>query len=318
MNSRNMNLIHIIRRFNRFYTNILGLLDKHIYESEFSLAEVRVLYDIEHMEVCTAKKLIEELKIDPGYLSRIIKRFENDSLIYRVQSPEDGRLYYLFLTDKGKNTLSKLNDLSNDQIYNLISRLPERDKMSVVESMKTVENAFSGKPIKIKEKITIRSELRPGDVGYLIHLHGRFYAEECKYNYMFEGYVCKTIFDMFNNYNVEKDRFWFAEANGEIIGSIAIIGHSATRAQLRWFILHPSFRGIGLGNTLLNEAVKYCQEKGYEQVFLETTDDQKIAIKMYMNVGFKKVAEHENKEWGRKLIEQTYELSLPLGNMVSN
>ncbi|MDP4159151.1 MAG: helix-turn-helix domain-containing GNAT family N-acetyltransferase [Bacillota bacterium] len=311
MNSRYINLIHIIRRFNRFYTNILGLLDKHIYESEFSLAEVRVLYDIGHTEFCTAKKLIEELKIDPGYLSRIIKRFENDSLIYRVQSSEDGRLYYLYLSDKGKDTLSRLDDLSNDQIYKMISCLPEQDKMSVVESMETIENALSEKPIKNREKIIIRNELRPGDVGYLIHLHGWIYAQECEFNYMFEGYVCKTIFDLFNNYNVEKDRFWFAEANGEMIGAIAIVGHSANRAQLRWFILNPLFRGIGLGNTLLNEAMKYCKKKGYKQVFLVTTDDQKIAIKMYMKVGFRKVAEHENKVWGKKLIEQTYELNLP-------
>ena len=310
MNSRYMTAIHIIRRFNRVYTNILGLLDKHIYESEFSLAEVRVLYDIGHTEFCSAKKLIEELKIDPGYLSRIIKRFDNDSLIYRVQSPEDGRLYYLYLTDKGKDTLSKLDDLSNGQIYKMISRLPEQDRMSLVASMETIENALSEKPIKIRERITIRTELRPGDVGYLIHLHGWIYAKECEFNYVFEGYVCKTFFDLFDNYNVEKDRFWFAEANGEMIGAIAIVGHSATRAQLRWFILHPLYRGIGLGNTLVNEAIKYCKEKGYKQVFLVTTDNQKIAIHMYMKVGFRKVAEHENEMWGRKLIEQTYELNL--------
>ncbi|SDI31365.1 bifunctional helix-turn-helix transcriptional regulator/GNAT family N-acetyltransferase [Desulfosporosinus hippei] len=311
MSSRYITLINTIRRFNRFYINILGLLDKHIYESEFSLAEVRVLYDIGHTEVCTAKKLIEELKMDPGYLSRIIKRFEKDNLIYRVQSQEDGRLYYLYLTDKGQDTLSKLDDLSNDQIYKMISSLPEQDKKSVVESMKTIENALSEKPIKIKDEIIIRNELRPGDVGFLIHLHGWIYAQECKFNYMFEGYVCKTIFDLFNNYNVEKDRFWFAEANGEIIGAIAIVGQSASRAQLRWFILHPLFRGIGLGNTLVNEAMKYCKEKGYKQVFLVTTDDQEIAIKMYTKIGFRKVAEHENKVWGKNLIEHTYELNLP-------
>lgn len=311
MNSRYTPLIHIIRRFNRFYTNILGLLDKHMLDSKFSLAEARVLYDIGHMEICTAKGLIEELKIDPGYLSRIIKHFEKDNLIYRVRSPEDGRLYYLYLTDKGKDTLSKLDDLSNDQIYQMISCLLEQDQMSVVESMKTIENALSGKPVLANEKVKIRCDLRPGDVGYLIHLHGWIYAEECGYNHMFEGYVCKTIFDLFENYSSEKDRLWFAEVNGKMIGAIAIVGHSAIQAQLRWFILHPAFRGIGLGRTLLNEAMKYCKERGYQQVFLETTEDQKTAIGMYMKAGFRKVAEHENKVWGKKLVEQTYELNLP-------
>lgn len=153
--------------------------------------------------------------------------------------------------------------------------------------------------------------MRPGDVGHLIHLHGWIYAEECGFNHEFEGYVCKTFYNFFENYSSEKDRLWFAESNGRMIGAIAIVGHSAVRAQLRWFIIHPAFRGIGLGRTLLNEAMKYCNEKEYKNVFLETTEEQKTAIRMYMNAGFKKVAEQENNIWGKKLVEQTYELELP-------
>lgn len=311
MNSIHTPLIRAIRRFNRFYTNILGLLGQHMLDSEFSLSEARVLYEIGHIENCTSKKLIEELRIDPGYLSRIIKRFEKHGLTYRVQSTEDGRLYYLYLTDEGKETLSKLDDLSDKQIYQMIVRLQEQNQKRLVEGMQTIENALSEKPIFTEEKINIRCELRPGDVGYLIHLHGWIYAEECGYNHVFEGYVCKTFYDFFENYNPEKDRLWFAEVNGKMIGAIAIVGHSAKKAQLRWFILHPEFRGMGFGNRLLNEAMQYCKEKGYQNVFLETTEDQKTAIRMYMKAGFRKVAEHENHAWGKDLVEQTFELNLP-------
>lgn len=310
MNSRYTQAINSVRRFNRFYTNILGLLNKHMPDSEFSLAEARVLYDIGHTEFCTAKRLSEELKIDPGYLSRILKRFEKDNLLYRVQSPEDGRLYYLYLTDRGKDTLAKLDDLSNGQINQMIRCLPEQGQMDVVESMKTIETALSVKPVLANEEINIRSDLRSGDVGYLIHLHGWIYAKECGYNHMFEGYVCKTFYTLLENYSPEKDKFWFVEANERIIGAIAVIGHATKLAQLRWFIIHPAFRGIGLGKTLLNEALNYCQEQGYRRIFLETTEDQKMAIKMYIKAGFKKVAERENKMWGKALVEHTYELSL--------
>lgn len=279
--------------------------------SEFSLAEARVLYDIGHTEKCTAKKLIEELRIDPGYLSRMIKRFEKDNLIYRVQSPEDGRLYYLYLTDKGKETLANLDDRSNGQIYQMIKCLPEQEQISVAESMKRIEDILAGKSGLTGEKVEIRCGLRPGDVGYLIHLHGWIYAEECGFNHRFEGYVCKTFYNFLENYSPEKDRLWFAEVNGRMVGAIAIVGHSAIRAQLRWFILHPAFRGMGLGRTLLNNAMEYCREKGYRQVFLETTEDQKTALKMYRKAGFRKVAERENKAWGKVLVEQTYELDLP-------
>ncbi len=159
-------------------------------------------------------------------------------------------------------------------------------------------------------QITLRSELKPGDVGQLIYMHGWIYAKECGYNYMFEGYVCKTFYDFLAKYSPDKDRLWFAQAGETIIGAIAIVGHSAARAQLRWFILHPDYRGIGLGSKLLKEALQYCREKEYKTVFLETTQDQKTALQMYQKVGFRKVAEHENHIWGKDLVELTYELNL--------
>lgn len=113
------------------------------------------------------------------------------------------------------------------------------------------------------------------------------------------------------NYSPQKDRLWLAESKGKIIGAIAIVGHSSIKAQLRWFIIHPEFRGVGLGKSLLNEALKYCREKGYKQIFLETTGEQKTSINMYVKAGFKKTAEGENKAWGKALVEERYELVLP-------
>ncbi|MBR0599389.1 bifunctional helix-turn-helix transcriptional regulator/GNAT family N-acetyltransferase [Sinanaerobacter chloroacetimidivorans] len=301
--------IRAIRKFNRFYTNILGLLDQHMLDSEFSLSEVRVLYEIGHMENCTAKKLIEELRIDSGYLSRMLKRFEKQNLTYRRQSGEDGRLYYLYLTGEGKETLSKLDEGSDKQIYQMIDRLPEQNQRKLVEGMEAVKSALTDNPSDSDEDpIHIRYHLRPGDIGYLIYLHGWIYAEECGYNHVFEGYVCKTFYEFLENYNPEKDRIWIAEANNRIIGAIAIVGHSEMRAQLRWFILHPEYRGINLGGKLLQEALNYSKDKGYREIFLETTEDQKTAIHMYRKAGFRKIGEHENRTWGVHHVEQTYEL----------
>ncbi|MHC1684656.1 MAG: GNAT family N-acetyltransferase [Clostridiaceae bacterium] len=311
MNIVHTPLIHVIRSFNRFYTNVLGLLDQHLLDSKFSLAEVRVLYDIEHTENCTSKNLIKALRIDAGYLSRIIKRFEKNNLLYKVQSQEDGRIQYLYLTDEGKNTLFKLDCQSNNQISQLINSIPKQDQLAVVESMNIIENVFSKRTINTDRDIIIRNDLKPGDIGYLVHMHGWIYAKECGYNHMFEGYVCKTFYNFFENYNPEKDRLWLAESNGKIIGAIAIVGHSDVKAQLRWFILHPLYRGIGLGSKLLNEALNYCKDKHYNHIFLETTTDQKAAIKMYTAVGFSKVSENKSEMWGRTLVEQTYELHLP-------
>ncbi|MCR4435233.1 MAG: GNAT family N-acetyltransferase [Clostridiales bacterium] len=176
--------------------------------------------------------------------------------------------------------------------------------------MKTIEAVLAGEAAPIPE-VNIRCDLKPGDAGYLIYLHGWIYSEECGYNHRFEGYVCKTLHDFLENYSPRKDRVWIAEAKGEMVGAIAIVGHSPVKAQLRWFIVHPAFRGMGLGRTLLDNALRYCREMDYKQVFLETTEDQRTAINMYVKAGFKKVSESKNETWGKVLVEQTYELILP-------
>ncbi|WP_025679557.1 bifunctional helix-turn-helix transcriptional regulator/GNAT family N-acetyltransferase [Paenibacillus polymyxa] len=303
-----MSLIPTIRKFNRFYTKVLGLLDKHLLDSNFSLSEARVLYEIGNTEHCTARMLIDLLSIDAGYLSRILKRFEKLGVIYRVQSEKDGRSFFLYLSSLGEETLSKMNTLSDNQIRNMIIRLPYQSQVSIARSMTNIERELSDNPTE--RSVSIRTELKPGDVGMLIHMHGWIYAKECGYNLFFEGYVCKTFYDLLQTYSSDKDRFWLAEANGEIIGSIAIISHSNEKAQLRWFMLHPDARGMGLGKKLLHEAISYCKERGYQFIFLETTEDQKTAIGMYVKAGFQKISEQENESWGKRHIEQTYELNL--------
>ncbi|MBB3112718.1 DNA-binding MarR family transcriptional regulator/GNAT superfamily N-acetyltransferase [Paenibacillus phyllosphaerae] len=305
-------LIPIIRKFNRFYTNVLGLLDKHLLDSDFSLSEVRVLYEIGHADRCTAKMLIDLLKIDAGYLSRILKRFEKLGLTYRVQSEADGRSSLLYLSKLGEETLSTMNALSDVQIRHMIAGLPERSQKSIAASMSTIERELSDHPSG--PDIRIRSELQPGDAGMLIHMHGWIYAQECGYNHVFEGYVCKTFYDVLLTYSPDRDRFWLAEADGQIVGSIAIIGQSEGKAQLRWFMLHPDYRGLGLGKKLLHEAISYCRARNIRQLFLETTQDQKTAIGMYAKAGFQKVAERENQAWGIRNIEETYELHLHGGS----
>jgi ribosomal protein S18 acetylase RimI-like enzyme len=161
----------------------------------------------------------------------------------------------------------------------------------------------------IRSNITIRDALRPGDVGYLIHLHGWIYAKESGFNHEFEGYVCKTFYDFYQHYHPDKDQIWLAEYEGTIIGAIAIVGHTASRAQLRWFILHPDFRGLGLGRELMSHAMTYCRDKGYTNLFLETTADQKTAVAMYQKAGFQLVSEHQDDLWGCHLLLQTYELN---------
>ena len=129
---RDQDLIERIRSFNRFYTNIIGLLDQHFLDSPFSLTEGRVLYEISHTENCSAKKIREKFSIDEGYLSRILHTFRKKGLITRTSSLEDRRLHIIELTEKGRKQFSSLNDHSNQLISQIIERLSEQEREEFV------------------------------------------------------------------------------------------------------------------------------------------------------------------------------------------
>jgi Transcriptional regulators len=309
MNSKLKKEVGSIRSFNRYYTNVLGLLDQHILESEFSLSEVRVLHEIEKTEDCTSKKLAEILCMDSGYLSRILKQFQKYKLIEKRQSPEDGRSQFLYLTPSGQEKMDALNARSDEQIGNLIQPLPEADQSRLVQNMTSIESVLTaGKNIK-PEDITVRYNIKPGDAGYITYMHGWIYKQEYNYTTAFEGYVARSFYDFLLAYNADRDRLWIAEHNREIIGCIGIAGHGE-RAQLRWFLLHPNYRGMGLGKRLLNQAIEFCRDKGYKAVYLDTTEDLEKAIGMYTKAGFVKVAEKENHTWADNLMELEFELKL--------
>jgi DNA-binding MarR family transcriptional regulator len=131
-------LIDRIRSFNRFYTNIIGLLDQHFLDSPFSLTEGRVLYEICNTEECSAKKIRESIIIDEGYLSRILDTFAKRGLIRKIRSSEDGRLWIIIPTEKGKREFAGLNDNSNRLITQMIENLSEEERADLLNKMEGI------------------------------------------------------------------------------------------------------------------------------------------------------------------------------------
>ncbi len=302
--------VKAMRQFNRFYTRLIGLLDQHILESDYSLSEVRVLYEIGHTDQCTAGLLTETLQLDGGYLSRILKTFEQNGLISRKQLPTDGRTWLLQLTAKGKKLLHTLDERSSRQIEQVLQPLPVAEQEAVVSCMQTIQRVLSGNSAISLQDLVFRNDLLPGDVGYLIYLHGELYAKETSFNLEFEAYVCKTFYDFLQHYSPDKDRVFLATYNNRIVGAVAILGHSKQVAQLRWLLVHPDMRGIGLGKKLVNDALAFCREKKYKQVYLLTTHLQATAAMLYTRAGFVKTESTPHKMWGHQLFEERYELDL--------
>ncbi|HEY9256323.1 bifunctional helix-turn-helix transcriptional regulator/GNAT family N-acetyltransferase [Chitinophaga sp.] len=303
-------IVSDIRSFNRFYTGMIGLLNQHILESNLSLSEVRVIYEIGHRNKCTAGELINILKIDGGYLSRMLKKFEKNGWLNRQQSTADGRTFFLHLSAAGKKLLAGLDEKSTGEIHRLTAPLSEKQQLQMAGAMKSIQQILSAPEETPVSDIHIRYNLLPGDVGYLIYLHGQLYAKESGYNLEFEAYVCKTFYEFLPTYNPAKDRIFLAIADNQIVGSVAILGSSRHLAQLRWFLIHPDYRGRGLGKKLLQEAIVFCREKDYQKVYLMTTSMQETAIALYKKAGFRKTGEKYLQLWGQQLYEQRYDMEL--------
>jgi N-acetylglutamate synthase-like GNAT family acetyltransferase len=156
----------------------------------------------------------------------------------------------------------------------------------------------------------IRTDIRPGDIGYIIYLHGTLYAREYNLYHTFEGYVASGLGEFAKSFVERKDRLWLAEERERIVGSIAIAGQTDHTAQLRWFLVHPEARGSGLGGRLLGDALEFCRSSGFKSVFLWTLSDLKTAAHLYQRAGFRRTEQKTHEIWGDVRTEDRYDLAL--------
>lgn len=292
-----------IRSFNRFYTKILGLLDKNILDSPYSLTEARILLEINKLKDCTASKLVSKLGIDRGYMSRVLKNFESNGLVEKKNLTGDRRTLRLCLTEKGGNTLSELEAKSDEQVENLISHMTDSEKQKLVDSMKNIKTAL----LDGINPITVRS-YRAEDIEYVIRRHRELYGEEYGFGTEFIYYVEKYVHKFDEHHDTSKENIWIAEAAGKRVGMIAIVKADEETAQLRWFLIEPEMRGAGLGYKLMNTVMNFCKEKGYKHVFLWTISYLEAARMLYKRFGFELTESKPNDSWGGHLIEERWDI----------
>ncbi|HJP62891.1 MAG TPA: helix-turn-helix domain-containing GNAT family N-acetyltransferase [Mucilaginibacter sp.] len=304
-----LTIVRDIRTFNRFYTDVIGLLDQHLLDSPYSLAEARILFEINNAVAMQASQIMERMHIDKSYLSRLLKKLENDKVLVRKRSEQDARAVILSLTEKGKNEFALLNKASDEQINDLIEPLSAKQRISLVSDMRSIMSSLKSNSRITLDDIVIRTELLPGDLGYVAQLHGQIYYDECGYGPSFEGYVLETLGGFSRNYDPGKDRVWFCGHQGKIIGFLFGV-HRGDRAQLRYFILLPEYRGIGLAKKLMNSFMAWMNEQDLTKAYLWTSNEQQTAITLYKKYGFRLVEEKSSMAFDKELTEQKYELEL--------
>jgi len=298
-----------VRRFNRLYTRQIGLLNEGLLRSPFSLSEVRVLYEIVHGDRPTAASLADALRIDPGYLSRMLRRFESLGLLRRSRSRTDGRQRLLSLTSKGRRTFSTLDGRQDREVAALLGPLSPGDRGDLVRSMAQIERILAPQTAPGAAPYLLRPP-RPGDLGWVVHRHGVLYAEEQGYDERFEAFVARIVADFVMRHEPARERCWIAEKDGEIVGSVLLARESARVAKLRILYVEPHARGLGIGCRLVDECIRFARLTRYRRITLYTHGQLHAARRIYEAAGFRLVAESPDRSYGRAVKSQTWELAL--------
>lgn len=298
--------VDAVRRFNRFYTRKIGVLEQQLLESPYSLTEARVLFELAHRDEPTAKEIGADLGLDRGYLSRILQSFMDKGLVTRKPIPEDQRQFRLKLTAKGRLAFGRLNRSSHDDVGAMLQTLSMTGKERLIDAMATIEQLLEG---KADHSIVLRPH-QPGDMGWVIQQHGLLYAQEYGWDISFEGLVADIAAQFLREFDPTRERCWIAEIDGRRVGSVFLVKESAEVAKVRLLLVDPLGRGRGLGKRLVAEAVAFARSCGYRKITLWTQSMLLAARGIYQDAGFVHIASKPHHSFGQDLVGETWELSL--------
>ena len=303
--------VQTVRRFNRFYTKQIGVLNDGLLQSPFSLAEVRVLYELAHREQPTAVQLANELALDDGYLSRILRTFRKRGLIARTPAETDRRQRLLALTPRGRSLFASLNARSDDQVATMLRELSPSDQDRLVDAMRTIESLLlrDGSAPANRAPYLLRQH-RPGDMGWVVYRHGVLYSQEYGWDERFEALVAGIVAQFIEQFDPKRERCWIAEKEGDNVGSVFLVKHTTTVAQLRLLLVEPTARGLGIGQRLVDECVRFARQAGYRKITLWTNSVLHAARRIYERTGFVLVKEEPHRHFGEGLVGQTWDLRL--------
>jgi DNA-binding MarR family transcriptional regulator/GNAT superfamily N-acetyltransferase len=297
-----------VRRFNRFYTQNLGVLRPGWLDSTFSLTEARVLYEIKQHEGVTASSIARDLGLDAGYLSRILRGFHRNGLIRKNVSPDDGRQSLLSMTAHGRKAFDPLERRTEQQVGALLGRLTASQQHHLISAMRTIETIIVPTP-KVESEIILRRP-RPGDFGWVIARHGELYAQEFGWADDFEGLCAQIVADFVCKYDAKYERCWIAKMEGQNVGSVFLVKDSEKVARLRLLLVDPVARGRGLGTRLTDECIRFARRRGYRSITLWTHQVLTVARHIYERAGFQLTSSEPRRSFGRNVISEHWDLML--------
>ena len=302
-----------IRRFNRFYTREVGVLRKNFLDTPWSLAEMRVLFEIANGADVTASDIGKALDLDAAYLSRMLQKFEKDGLVSRTRSKADARVSFLGLSARGKKQFAAANERQVAQTKGMLAKLKPGERQRLVAAMHEIE-ALLGEPVARERKYVLRDP-GPGDLGWMVERHGVLYGEEYGWRGPFEGMCAGIVSDFAKNFDPKLEKCWIAEVDGVRAGSVMLVkddpsAKKADGARIRLLLREPLARGIGLGRGLGEGGVEVSRANGYRRVTLWTHKELTAARAIYAKLGFVKTGEESHDDWHGKATSEFWDLTL--------
>ncbi|GAA2588228.1 helix-turn-helix domain-containing GNAT family N-acetyltransferase [Actinomadura fulvescens] len=283
--------ITTVRSFNRFYTGVIGVLGEGLLKTPYSLTEARVIFELAQRDATEVLELRRALDLDPGYLSRMLARFESDGIARRERSAADARRQVARLTPHGREVFAMLDERSVGEIRAMLDRLPAGRRQLLVTAMKTIQNVLddAGPP----RGTCVLRPLRPGDLGWVVQRNGALYAEEVGWDRTYEALVAKIVAGYGESHDPACENAWIAELDGAPVGSVFCMKKEEAVAQLRLLHVEPPARGLGVGAALVGECVRFAEKAGYAEMMLWTTALQRPAHRIYRAAGFELEREEE-------------------------
>jgi DNA-binding MarR family transcriptional regulator/N-acetylglutamate synthase-like GNAT family acetyltransferase len=300
--------VDAVRRFNRFYTQRIGVLQEGWLKSQFSLAEARVLYELTQRDRPTASELARDLGMDAGYLSRILRGFETCGLIVKQTSDSDGRQSLLSITERGRERFAPLETRTNDDVQALLGSLPAGAQTRLIESMRTIEGVLGEKPAP--EPPYVLRPPRAGDMGWIVSRHGALYAQDYGWDERIEALTAEIVAAFVRNFDGKRERCWIAERDGENVGCVMLVKETEEIARLRLLLVDPKVRGYGIGARLVEECVRFARASGYRKITLWTHSVLTAARRIYEQAGFTLADSWQHDEFGKELTGENWDLKL--------
>ena len=298
--------VSLVRRFNRTWTEVLGLLDRGLLQTDFSLVEARVVFELAQDDRTDRQELRDRLGIDNSFLSRVLQRLGERSIVTTTPSDTDGRAVVLSLTDAGRRAADDLSSRSDAQIRSLLEPLSADERSQLVEAM-TITASLT-RPGRSSRHVSVRA-LHPGDLGWVIGRHGAVYADEYGWDADFEALVAEIVVDHHRELTA-REHAWIAEVDGARAGCIFCCERDDETAQLRILLVERWARGLGIGSLLVEECIEFARSAGYTTVTLWTNDVLTSARRIYEAAGFVLVDAEPHHSFGHDLVGQNWELNL--------